>query len=198
MRVEPQHLLSSSRIVLGAFVLLTLMDARRSALVLPAVVAACAADYLDGVVARRRGRETVAGRLIDNLCDAGFLALALSGFALATVWSDPLTGHAVRCWAAVNWLPPLALAASFGAYLVRWGVAWRHGRAPLRSLRGHAAGVANYALAVAGAVAVLPAVELGWWLLEPLFLGVVALNLLAVAENLRLLVSEAAGHASRR
>ena len=192
MKIEPQHLLSSSRIVLGAFVLVTLADTRRSWLVLPAVLAACAADYLDGIVARRRGRETIAGRLIDNLCDAGFLALALSGFALAQVWSDPHTGWAVRYWAAANWLPPLALAASFGAYLLRWAIAWPGDRVPRRSARGHGAGVANYVLAVVGGVAVLPVADLGRWLLEPMFLTVVLLNVIAVGENLKLLVGEAA------
>jgi phosphatidylglycerophosphate synthase len=155
--------------------------------VLPACVAACAADFWDGRLARRRGLASMAGRLLDNLCDAAFLALALSGFALAHTWSLPLVGSATRYWRLANWLPVIGLAASFGTYLLRWAVAVFRGLEPVGSSRGHSAGIANYALTLLGGIAVLPNQDVTSWLLEPSFITVALLNLTAATDNLLLL-----------
>jgi len=181
------HLLSISRIVLGTIVLWVLRDDSRSPIVLPLCVAACVADFWDGRIARSSGLASTAGRLLDNLCDAAFLALALSGFALAHTWSLPLVGNATRYWQHANWLPVVGLAASFGTYLLRWAFAACRGFEPAASARGHGAGIANYALAVLGGIAVLPMVDVTPWLLEPAFLTVVFLNLTAAFDNLLLL-----------
>ena len=175
MRAAPQHFLSFSRVLLGGVVLGELVDVYSSRLVLPAVIAACLADYADGTMARARGTAGEAGRLIDNLCDAAFLGLAFSGFALAKTWSLPLVGYATRVWEQANWTPAIALAGSFGTYVARW--AWssvrRERLAPSPS--GHTAGVANYLLALLGGVMefLIPrkhliAVDPGWnrWDLE--------------------------------
>jgi phosphatidylglycerophosphate synthase len=195
VRLEPQHLLSVSRVVLGAVVLAQLAARRPSAAVLGAVLTACAADYYDGMLARRRGAETAWGRLVDNLSDAVFLALAFWGFALAAVWSAPLGGSATSLWAGANWLPLIALGASFGTYLLRWAAAARAGAAPRRSARGHHAGILNYVLAVVGAVAVFPGVRMTPWLIEPLAMAVALFNLMAAWDNLVLLVDERAARA---
>jgi hypothetical protein len=57
----------------------------------------------------------------------------------------------------------------------------------VRSPAGHAAGIANYVLALVGGVAVLPGVKLPPALLETALFGIVLLNLRAVVENLRLM-----------
>jgi len=183
-----QHVLSLSRIVLGAVVLAELLVSYSSYLVLPAVVAACLADYADGRVARSRDAASEAGRLLDNVCDATFLALSFAGFAVAMTWSLPLVGSATRMWEHANWLPLIALAAAFGTYMLRWGVSRARGVPPFPSPRGHAAGVANYVLALLGGVAVLPGVELTPWLLEPAFVTVALLNATGASENLSMLV----------
>ncbi len=189
MLAAPQHFLSFSRVLLGGVVLAELADVYSSRLVLPAVIAACLADYADGRMARARGTAGEAGRLIDNLCDAAFLGLAFSGFALAKTWSLPLVGYATRVWEHANWIPAVALAGSFGTYMARWAWCSVH-REPLApSPSGHTAGVANYLLALLGAVAVLPGVKLPSLLLEPALLVVVSLNLRGAAENVRLFVT---------
>ncbi len=71
--------------------------------------------------------------------------------------------------------------------MLRWAVCTLRGAPVLASPQGHAAGVANYVLALLGAVAVSPGVELTPWLLEPAFVTVALLNLGGVAENLLLL-----------
>jgi len=164
--------------------------------VLPACAAACAADFWDGRLARRRGLASVHGRLVDNLCDAAFLFLSLSGFAVAHTWSLPLVGCATRYWAEANWLPVAGLAASFGTYLVRWAGAALRGLEPAPSVRGHRAGIANYALALLGGVAVLPDFDVPRWLLESAFVAVALLNLTAAADNL-LRLAKVAVHPGR-
>lgn len=185
MKIGPQHLLSVSRVFLGAFVCATLGHTDRSWWVLPAVLTACAADFCDGRLARRLHAESEVGRLIDNLCDAAFLAFAFWGFAEAATWSEPSTGSAARYWHDANWLPLIALALSFGTYLLRWAVAARRGAKANFSLRGHHAGILNYALTVAGGVAVLPGVTVTPWLLEPLFVSVSLFNAAAAVDSLR-------------
>ena len=184
------HALSLSRIVLGAIVLAELLRDHHSPLVLPAVIAAAAADYFDGRIARSMDTATLTGRLIDNLCDAAFLAFALSGFAIATTWSVPMFGSATRYWEYANWLPVIGLAASFGTYMLRWYLSARAGREPTPSPRGHTAGVANYVLVLIGGVAVYPGVDLTPWLLEPSFVTVALLNLTGAGENIGLIVQD--------
>jgi phosphatidylglycerophosphate synthase len=189
VRIAPHHLLSLSRIVLGLQVLSELRVAPYSKAVLPAVALACAADYADGVLARRFGGETTAGRLLDNVCDVTFLALAFCGFAAAGLWSTAFSATVGGSWSQVEWLPLAALAASFGTYLLRWWAAYVRGATPRPSARGHLAGIANYVLAVVGALEAHPAIGLGAWVLAAAFVTVVSLNIAAGADNLRMLAS---------
>ncbi len=192
-RLETKDALSLARPLLGLVILVELAGSGTSWLVAPAVALAAASDYCDGVLARRDGSSSVAGRFLDNICDAVFLGLAFTGFALQSVWSDPVWGSATRYWEYANWLPLYALAVSFGLYMFRSVYCLRRDLPLLPSPRGHAAGVANYVLAMIGALAVWPSVRghelygLSRWLLEPGFLTVVLLNASAVGENLRLL-----------
>jgi phosphatidylglycerophosphate synthase len=183
VRWRPQHILSIARAFLGIVVFLSLRGGGTSYAVLPAVACACAADFLDGFVARRRGEASGRGRLLDNLADATFLALAFCGFAQASTWSDPVAGSATRYWEHANWLPVVGLAASFGTYLARWAVAVARREPMPRSTRGHHAGVLNYVLAVVGAVAVLPGVRVTPWLLEPLSVTVALFNVMAALDT---------------
>lgn len=178
--------LSISRVGVGVFVLAQLSAAQSSYLVLPAVVLAALSDWLDGKIARRAGRAGATGRMIDNGADAVFLALVFWGFAGAEVFSHPLVGSATRYWPHANWLPLLGLGASFGTYLLRGYSGRRRGLPLLPSPRGHAAGVANYVLALIAAAAVIPGVYLSPFLMEPAFVTVVLLNVTAAVENLRL------------
>jgi phosphatidylglycerophosphate synthase len=179
---------SLSRVVLGALVLAELHRGAASYLVLPAVLLAAAADWLDGRMARALGSASPAGRLLDNLCDGAFLAMSFYGFAVQQVWSDPLTGSATRYWEYANWLPLLAFAAAFGLYLLRWGLCAFTGTPLQPSMRGHSAGVFNYVLAIVGGVAVLPDIHVTRWILEPTFVTVALLNASAASENLVLLL----------
>jgi phosphatidylglycerophosphate synthase len=181
------HVVSLLRPALGVVVLACLEPARDNPLLLPIVLAACASDWADGELARRLGTGTRAGRLVDNLCDFFFLLLVFAFLARSEAWTPPVWGRLARHWDGANWLPVHALLASFGVYFVRLVGGLAAGRDPERSPRGHTAGVSNYLLVVAGAVEVLPGVNLGPWLLEPAMVGVALLNLLAVPENLRLL-----------
>ena len=184
--------ISLARPLLGATLFFTLTPStRESATAGILVAAACASDWLDGEVARRSGAETRTGRLIDNLCDVAFLLFAFAAFARLELWSPPVWGRFVRYMDAANWLPLFALVASFGSYAVRVAVDLRAGREPMRSPRGHAAGVLNYLLVVLGAVELWPGLALGPWVLEPAFLSVDLLNFLAVGENLFLMFPRA-------
>jgi len=175
------------RLVLGAAAIAGMVPPGDSLVPLAVVSAAAATDFADGRIARALGRETTAGRLVDNLCDFGFLSCIFVFDARAALWSPPVWGRLARHWAAVNDLPVLALTASFGLYFVRLSLALRAGHTPGRSARGHAAGIANYGLAFAGAAAMLPGMAPMPGLLEPVMLGVVLLNVAAVVENLALL-----------
>ncbi len=180
-------LLSLSRPLLGVMVYIELSRGGPSLLVLPAVALACWTDWLDGTLARRSGAPSSHGRLLDNLCDGLFLALVLTAFAQRQLWSPPVWGSAIRYWEHANWAPVLGLGASFGLYLLRWAASSIVGFAMQPSRRGHEAGIANYVLAVVGAVAVTDGLELSRWLLEPAFATVVLYNLLGAADNLILL-----------
>jgi phosphatidylglycerophosphate synthase len=181
--------MSFGRVLLGAFVFTELNAHGESLLVLPAVLLACFLDYSDGRVARANGADSTKGRLIDNLCDAAFLALCFWAFARIDLWSHPLVGSATKYWEHANWLPLIMLGASFGAYMVRWAASARAGMEPAPSMRGHSAGVFNYVLAVLGGAAVLPGFTMTPWILEPGFVTVALLNATAVSENLLLLAA---------
>jgi phosphatidylglycerophosphate synthase len=176
-------------VLLGGLVCVELAHAKSSWIVLPAVLVACASDWGDGRLARARDDASMAGRLIDNLCDAAFLALSFAGFAVAEAWSLPLVGSATRYWEHANWLPLIGLAASFGTYMLRWAVCARRDLPLARSARGHAAGVANYVLVVIGAVSAIPGHPLTPWLLEPSFITVTLMNVTAATDNLGLLIA---------
>jgi phosphatidylglycerophosphate synthase len=190
----PQHLLSLSRPILGVYVLVSLRHAHDSPAVFIAVVLACVADYVDGAVARRTRSETVAGRMLDNWCDAGFLALVFAGFAQARVWS---TAGRVGANAGLDWWPLVALIASFGSYALRWLAASMRGTVPRRSPRGHHAGIANYVLALVGGAAAFPSVDLPSYVVSAPFFAVVALNVIAAADNVKRLASDREGGEQR-
>lgn len=181
------HLASLSRPLLGGALLVAANPRVESFVPVAVVLAACATDWLDGRLARRAGGGSLAGRLVDNACDFALLACVFAFLARADAWTPPVWGRLVRHWDGANWLPLWALLASFGVYAVRLARDVAAGREPQRSPRGHAAGVANYLLAVAGAAERVPGFSLGPWLLEPAMLGVALLNLVAVPENLRLM-----------
>ena len=181
--LRPQNVLSFVRPVLGLIILVELASASTSAAVLPAAVVACLSDLADGATARKRNESSRSGRYVDNLCDLVFLAAAFAGFALAATWSHPVVGSAIRYSPHANWLPLVALATSFGTYVLRWPLE-AAGQAPAVSAQGHSAGIANYALVLLGGVAVWPGVFLSPWILEPSFVTVALLNLSAGAENL--------------
>jgi phosphatidylglycerophosphate synthase len=174
------------RPALGAVALLFL-SRNETCLLLPLVLVGCASDWLDGELARRTGTATPSGRIVDGLCDFVFLACLFAFLAEARAWSPAVWGRLVRQWGEANWLPAIALATSFGAYFVRMLREMSQGREPGRSACGHAAGVANYGLAIAGGVELLPGVYLGPWLLEPAIVGAALLNFASVAENLQLM-----------
>lgn len=181
------HAVSLLRPAIGLAVLAVLAPGVDHVLVLGAVLAAGASDWADGELARRLGTDTRAGRVVDNLCDFFFLLAMFAFFAKGQAWSPPVWGRLVRHWDGANWLPVYALLASFGPYFVRLCREMAAGREPGRSPRGHTAGVSNYLLVLAGAVEMLPGVNLGPWLLEPAVVGVALLNFAAIGENLRLL-----------
>jgi phosphatidylglycerophosphate synthase len=107
--------------------------------VLPLVLLtlAAATDFFDGIVARRAGPTTY-GAVLDNVADIA-VVLAATGSAAAL--------------GLVPLVAPLAIVLAFGAYAV--ASVRRASSGPARSRLGHAAGVANYALALlaAGALA---------------------------------------------
>jgi phosphatidylglycerophosphate synthase len=182
------HAVSLLRPLLGVLLLSRVSAEGAQTVVLPIVLLACASDWADGELARRAGATSRTGRLVDNLCDFAFLSCLFAFFALGDVWSPPVWGRLVRNWADANWLPLYALLASFGVYFARLCLDFVAGRDPVRSPRGHLAGVSNYLLAVLGAVEMLPGVGLGPWVLEPAMVTVALLNILAVPENVLLVV----------
>lgn len=132
---------------------------------------AAATDFFDGMVARRGRGPTAHGAVLDNVADIAFV-MAANG-----------TAAVLRL---VPWAVPLAIAASFGVYVLASATrSATHGTVRMaRSSVGHAAGVVNYALAglVAGAAA-LP--WDGWRLVLAAGSAVViAVNLTAVMQRL--------------
>ncbi len=191
------HLLSLSRPLLGLLILSELLHSDSSALVLPAVIAACLSDYYDGKLARRAGCADLRGLVIDNVCDALFLAAAMAGFAVVAVWSDLDSGSASSYWHYANWIPLIALSGSFGLYLLRLAYTAQGGEMPPRSPRGHSAGVANYVLVITGAVAVWPGFSMTPLITEPLSITVALLNASAAGENLELLFRQVGQRGNR-
>ncbi|HEY2772965.1 MAG TPA: CDP-alcohol phosphatidyltransferase family protein [Candidatus Binatia bacterium] len=181
------HLISLLRPAIGIAVLTIFGDVTKSTAVPVLVAAACASDWLDGRIARRLGLETATGRILDNLCDFAFLLCMFAFFARVGLWSPPVWGRLVRQWAGANRLPAYALLTSFGIYFVRLMADLARGREPRRTSRGHAAGIANYGLVLAGAAQMLPGVDLGPWLLEAAMVVVAIMNFAAVGENILLL-----------
>ena len=128
---------------------------------------AAVGDFLDGVLARRVGEPSAHGAVLDSAAD-GIFVLAASGSGAAL--------------GLVPWAAPLAIAGAFAAYVAASvrrsarGGALGLARSPL----GHAAGVANYALA--GLIACAAARPGSLWApwLRAVSLGVVALNAAAV------------------
>ena len=128
---------------------------------------AATSDFLDGRLARATSRPTAHGALLDTVADVSFV-LAATG-----------SGAAVGL---VPWAAPLAIVAAVASYALaslRRSTevgSWRLARNRI----GHAAGVANYALAglIAGALALPHPV----WdaVLRVASLSVVALNVAAV------------------
>ena len=188
---------SFARPLLGMAALM-LLSRNDSYVFLPLILAGCATDWLDGEFARRGGIASTRGRVIDGVCDFLFLACLFAFLAEARAWSPPVWGRLARHWAAANWLPLIALGSSFSVYLVRMCVEMQRGVEPQRSARGHTAGVANYSLAIAGGVELLPGVNLGPWLLEPAIVGVALLNLVSISENVRLMFHRNDGQPTMR
>jgi phosphatidylglycerophosphate synthase len=95
--------------------------------------AAAASDYVDGPLARRAGRPTAYGAVLDNVADVAFVLIGTGAAAAA---------------GAVGWLVPLAIACSATAYALASLARTRAAGTPVRaySAIGHAAGVSNYAL----------------------------------------------------
>ncbi len=186
--------ISLLRPVLGLYVLSGAVSVSSTTPLL-IVAIACVSDFVDGRVARALARDaqpaaeeqSYAGRLVDNLCDFGFLLCMFLFYAGAELWSPPVWGNLLRHWDGVNRLPVYALLSSFGIYFARLCTDVRAGRQPEGSPRGHAAGVANYGLAILGAVEMLPEIDLGPRLLESAMLGVALLNAAAVLENAALM-----------
>lgn len=175
--------ISLVRPALGYFAFAGAIPTTESVVPLSIVLAACVSDFIDGRIARRMSTESMAGRLVDNLCDFAFLLCIFLFYERAELWSPPVWGNLLRYWDGINSLPVYALLSSFGMYFLRLCIELRAGRVPVGSPRGHAAGIANYGLAIVGAAEMLPGVDLGPRLLESVMLGVVLLNVAAVLEN---------------
>jgi phosphatidylglycerophosphate synthase len=92
-----------------------------------------ASDRLDGWVARRRRETSAFGRVLDHLCDVGFILASLGAF----VW---------RGW--TPWWLPAAIAWAFGLYALR---SWRGAAATsaptlIGSRLGRLGGILNYGM----------------------------------------------------
>jgi phosphatidylglycerophosphate synthase len=148
-----------------------LADGSPSVLPLVLFVVAAASDFFDGILARRAGRPTAYGAILDIVADVAFvLAGTGAGAALGLVPT------------AV----PAAIALSVGGYAVASAATTSHGREVrlARSRIGHLGGVCNYALVgfIAGDV-LLPGPA--WrWILAAGSVAVVGVNLAAVLGRL--------------
>jgi phosphatidylglycerophosphate synthase len=164
------RLLSALRLVLAPLYVLAL----EASATLPLAIALIAAvsDFVDGRLARRLGTASRAGAVLDVVADGVFVLTALSALAAAAV---------------VSWLLPLAVAlalSAFGLAAARGHGALApgdgdpthatHARGPA-DRAGHAAGVVNYAVVIAGSVALAGWVTADW--LTPVSVAVAIFNL---------------------
>jgi phosphatidylglycerophosphate synthase len=132
--VRPADALGALRLVAAGLFPWALVAAPWAAPLL--FVVAAASDYLDGIVARRGRGPTAHGAILDNVADVAFvLAGTAAGARLGLV--------------------PVAVPVAIALAVAGYALASARRGTPARSALGHAAGVANYALAglVAGAVA---------------------------------------------
>jgi len=92
-----------------------------------------ASDLLDGWMARRRREASAFGRVLDHLCDVGFILVALGVFA----------GQGWAPW----WLPA-AIVWAFGLYALRswWWTPATSGPTLIGSRLGHLGGILNYGM----------------------------------------------------
>jgi phosphatidylglycerophosphate synthase len=162
--------LTAARLVLALpFALLMVQeDAGPAALAGLVLAVAIATDVLDGVLARRRGTATAAGRLFDHATDCLFVTGGLAAAATR---------------GAVPWLLPVLVLAAFAQYVV--DSYWLHGGRALRpSALGRWNGVLYFVplggdvLARAGLEALQVAVTAVGW-------GLVATTVLSMAGRLR-------------
>jgi len=129
-------------------------------------VVAAASDYVDGPLARRAGRASSYGGVLDNVADVAFV----------------LAGTGTAAWLGlVSWATPAAIACSSGSYALASRRLSRGTEAPqlARSRLGHWAGVCNYAcvgVVAVGDLAGRPLVAGAGWLTA-------AVNLFAVASR---------------
>ena len=160
-------LLSVLRIALGPFYVLALEMS--ATLPLTIAVLAAASDFVDGRLARRLGSASRAGAVLDVVGDGVFVLAALAALASQGVLSRllpiavllALSGLALNAWRARR-----ASADVVAAVPRVRGPADR---------AGHAAGIVNYAVVIAGSVAVAGWVSAGW--LMPVSVAVAILNL---------------------
>ncbi len=99
------HLLTGTRLglALPLAVAFARPDCLAAGLVAGLLAAAIASDWLDGVVARRRGTASPAGQLFDHATDCVFVTAGLTGAALAGGVPPAL---------------PMLIAAAFSQYVV--------------------------------------------------------------------------------
>lgn len=127
-------------------------------------------DLLDGWLARRLQCSSAFGRLLDHCCDAGFVLVALSFFAIQQ---------------RIPWALPVATLWAFGLYVFD---SWRRsGQRPrlLGSRLGHLVGVLNYAVIASVTVTLVTSEPLlPTSVIQGLCYGITALALLSGAERL--------------
>jgi CDP-diacylglycerol--glycerol-3-phosphate 3-phosphatidyltransferase len=136
------------------------------------LVAAIATDVLDGLIARRRGTASAAGRLFDHGADVLFVIGGLAAGAFRGAFPYTL---------------PVLVGAAFAQYVV--DSYWVERAGQLRASRlGRYNGIL-YFVPLGGEILV----RMGWSLLQPLVTAVVwllvATTLLSMAERLILAVS---------
>ncbi len=127
-------------------------------------VVAAASDYADGPLARRGGRVSSYGGVLDNVADVAFV----------------LAGTGTAAWLGlVSWTAPAAIACSSGSYALASRNLSRGAATPrlARSRLGHWAGVCNYAcvgVVAARAIAGPALVAVAGWLTAAVNVGAFA------------------------
>jgi phosphatidylglycerophosphate synthase len=114
------HALTAARLLLVIPFTLVMArgDAYHAALAAFALAAAIATDFLDGVIARRRGTATAAGAVFDHTTDCLFVTSGLAAGASR---------------GAFPWILPALVAAAFVQYVV--DSYWLHRARSLRTSR---------------------------------------------------------------